>query len=169
MRMPKFVSAVVAGSIALTAGFSAPAAAGADSEQLARILLGAVAVGAIAHQVNKNSRSRETVVHHNDYQSYRPRVEHHNHRPKTCLRRKYTGHGWKTFYSSRCLEQHRHRRNGHNANARFDNHDHKHSHKNRKHQRHGSHDRHHDRDGFFNDSRFKDRWVNPQNRGEGKR
>ena len=149
MRTSKFVSAIVAGSIAISAGFAAPAFAGADRNQLARILLGAVAVGAIAHQVNKNKKSREAVVHHNQYKPHQPRVVYDRHRPRTCLRKKYTQHGWKTFYSQKCLKQHRNRHGDRDWN-----HNHKHHDKHARRHRHDNH-RHDHRHYDDHDGRFQ--------------
>lgn len=109
MKTTKFIGAILAGSIAITSAFAAPVAASSRTDNLAKILLGAAAIGLVVHNVKKNKRARRTNVTRQDhYRPHQPRVRHHNYKPKTCLRKKYTNHGWKTFYSQRCLAKHRH-------------------------------------------------------------
>ncbi len=122
MIISNFTGALVAGAIALTAAFTSPVAAASDGERLARILLGAAAVGLVAHKVRKNKKRREEVSKNYRYDSREYRSGHGNHRPKTCLRKKYTGHGWKTFYSQRCLAKHRAHRYDSYDNHRHDRH-----------------------------------------------
>lgn len=125
MKMSKFTCAVIAGSIALTSAFTTAVQAGGRGDKLATILLGAAAVGLVAHTIHKNKKSRAKVTQYDHYDAYRPnkpRVRYNDHRPRTCLRKKYTNHGWKTFYSRKCLEQHRVRRNSGYAGAHGHNH-----------------------------------------------
>ena len=142
MKTTNFIGALLAGSIAITSTFAAPAAAASDGDRLARILLGAAAIGSVVHTVKKNKKRRDAVARRDHYRpnQYQPRVRHNNHRPKTCLRKKYTYNGWQTFYSQRCLAEHRRRNNvrnnhGHNTHV----HDRTHAH-----DRHGNYNNRYD-------------------------
>ncbi len=129
MKTTKFIGAVLAGSIAITSAFAAPVAASSRTDNLAKILLGAAAVGLVVHSANKNKRARRANVARQDHYAPRqPRVRYRENRPKTCLRKRYTNHGWKTFYSQRCLAKHRHNHNGgyahtHDRYNSYNNHD----------------------------------------------
>jgi len=154
MRISKFTGAIVAGAIAITSVFTVPAAAASDSNRLATILLGAAAVGLVVHTVKKNKKSHATVVSHNAYKSHKPRVAYNRHRPKSCLRKKYTNHGWKTFYSRKCLEQHRKHNNHGYSEASRNNHNRYDDNHGRRHNRsrysnHNRNDNHYQRDGFY--------------------
>jgi hypothetical protein len=114
MKITNFIGAVLAGSIAITSIFAAPVAASSRNGDLAKVLLGAAAIGLVAYSVKKNKKRRNNVAKQDYYrpQPYRQRARHYNYKPKTCLRKRYTNHGWKTFYSQRCLANHRNNRNG---------------------------------------------------------
>jgi hypothetical protein len=137
MILSKFTTAIIAGAIAITTFTTAPVAAASDSDRLAQILLGAAAIGVIVHTAKKRKRARQEVTHYDNYQHRQPRVVHNRHRPKTCLRKKYTHDGWKTFYSRKCLERHRsqshnhntHKHNGHQNSRHYKKH-HKNTHRN---------------------------------------
>jgi hypothetical protein len=118
MYISNFTGALVAGAIAISAGFASPVAAANDSERLARIVLGAAAVGLVAHKIRKNKKRRAEVSRQNTYRYRDDHSGYHNNRPRTCLRKKYTGHGWKTYYSRKCLAQHRGHRRDHYDNHR---------------------------------------------------
>lgn len=111
MKTTKFIGAVLAGSIAITSAFTAPVAASGRNGDLAKILLGAAAIGLVVHTVKKNKKRRNSVARQDHYRPHQQRARHHNYKPKTCLRKKYTNHGWKTFYSQKCLANHRNNRN----------------------------------------------------------
>ena len=122
MRISKFASALVAGAIATSAIFATPVSAASDGDVLARIVLGAAAVGLVAHKIHKNKKHRKEVSRNNRYDNRNYRSGHRNYRPKSCLRKKYTGYGWKTFYSQRCLTKHRTQRNDYYDNYRHNRH-----------------------------------------------
>ncbi len=122
MHISNFTGALVAGAIAISATFASPVVAASDSDRFARILLGVAAVGLVAHKVRKNKKHREEVSRNYRYDNRDYRPGHRNYRPKSCLRKKYTGHGWKTFYSQRCLAKHRAHRNDYYDNHRHDRH-----------------------------------------------
>ena len=122
MRISKLTSALVAGAIATSAIFAAPVSAASDGDRLARIVLGAAAVGLVAHKIHKNKKRRKEVSRNYRYDNRGHRSGHRNYRPKTCLRKKYTGYGWKSFYSQRCLAKHRAYRNDGYDNHRHDRH-----------------------------------------------
>jgi len=117
MKSAPFISAIAAASIALTASIATPAAAGDRGDTLAKILIGAAVVGVAASVIhNKNKHRNQAVTQYDNYRPnaayrpYRPRVVY-NHRPKACLRQKYTRYGWKTYYSRRCLDRYYSQRN----------------------------------------------------------
>ncbi len=140
MKLSKFTTAVIAGAIAITTFTTAPVAAASDGDRLAQILLGAAAIGVIVHSANKRKRARQEVTH---YDKYQPRVVHNRHRPKTCLRKKYTHGGWKTFYSRKCLEQHRSRSRNHNNHNVYNNNSNHNTHNNNGHQNSRHYKKHH--------------------------
>jgi hypothetical protein len=113
MRISNFTGVIVASAIATSAIFATPVAAASDGDRLARIVLGAAVVGLVAHKIHKNKKHRKEVSR--DY-----RYDDRDYRPKRCLRKKYTRHGWKTFYSQRCLAKHRAHRNDYYDNHRHD-------------------------------------------------
>ena len=140
MKMSKFTGVVIAGSIAPTSAFTTPVQAGSRGDKLATIILGAAAVGLVAHSIHKNKKSRANVTQYDQYGAYRPnkpRAHHNSHRPRKCLRKKYTNHGWKTFYSRRYLEQHRTHRHGGYAT----NHGHNQNHYGQHHNKHKRHNK----------------------------
>jgi hypothetical protein len=141
MKTSNFIGAVLAGSIALTSTFAAPVAASSKTDNLAKILLGAAAIGLVVHTVKKNKKRRAAVARQNQYrpQQYQQRGYHNNHRPKTCLRKKYTYNGWKTFYSKKCLAQHRRQHNDEYVDVR-DNYEYH----NRRRDRHGNYNNRYD-------------------------
>ncbi|MBL4750102.1 MAG: hypothetical protein JKX71_05875 [Amylibacter sp.] len=123
MKTTNFIGAVLAGSIAITSIFAAPVAASGKTDNLAKILLGAAAVGLVVYSVKKNKRARRANVARQDYyRPQQPRVDHQYYKPKICLRKRYTYNGWETFYSQRCLDRNRHNHNGGYArtNDRYD-------------------------------------------------
>ncbi len=132
MKISNFIGAVLVSSIAITSTFAAPAAAASDGDRLARILLGAAAVGLVVHTVKKNKNRHATVARQDHYRSRQQRARYNNHRPKTCLRKKYTYNGWQTFYSQRCLAQQRRNNNGRHSDARHDYDNYGHAHDRRK-------------------------------------
>ena len=109
MKKSTYISAIIAGALALTSSLSAPASAGADSEQLTRYLLGAAAIAAIAHASKKHRQEAPAA----SYDAYNSHVSYKSSKPRSCLRKKYTNHGWKTFYSKHCLNKHRSRHRSH--------------------------------------------------------
>lgn len=115
MRLSKFTIAVIASAIAMTTFATAPVAAASDGDRLATILLGAAAIGVIAHSVKKRKRARQEAAQYDNHYYRQPRAVQNRHRPKTCLRKKYTHDGWKTFYSRKCLKRHRSQSHNHNA------------------------------------------------------
>ncbi len=155
MRVSKFTGAIVAGAIAITSAFATPAAAASDGNRLATILLGAAAVGLVVHTVKKNKKSRATVVSHNAYRSRGSHTIYNQHRPKNCLRKKYTNHGWKTYYSRKCLEQQRNRHNNgyseanHHNHNRYDDGNHGRRNNHNRYNNHRRHDNHYPRNGFY--------------------
>lgn len=120
MLISNFTGALIAGAIAITTVFAAPVAAANNGNRLARIVLGAAAVSLVAHKVRKEKTYRREVSRRNTREYRNNRTRHHDNRPKTCLRKKYTDHGWKTYYSRRCLSKHRKHRHEH-YDARRDN------------------------------------------------
>ena len=125
MLKVKFINIVTVGAIALATATAAPARADSDGEKIVKLLLGVAAIAAIANATNKD---RHHVAH---TPPKRAKVIHRVQPPKTCLRKRYTRNGWKTFYSRKCLNKHQYRHNTrhvHNAPQP------KHSHnKNRRH------------------------------------
>jgi hypothetical protein len=113
MHITNFTGALIAGAIAITTVFASPVAAASDGDRLARIVLGAAAIGLVAHKIHKNKKRRAEVSRRNTYGYDDNRGAYHNNRPRTCLRKKYTGQGWKTYYSRKCLAQYRGQRRGH--------------------------------------------------------
>lgn len=128
MKISKFTAAIIASSIALTSLAAIPASAARDGEKLTRLLLGAIAVGAIVDTVKKNKRKRNHAAKYDNYNSHQPARVRNSHRPKTCLRKKYTNQGWKTFYSQKCLNRHRAERRDHHPRARHHKHHNSHAH-----------------------------------------
>ena len=154
MRVSKFTSAIVAGAIAITSAFATPASAASDGNRLATILLGAAAVGLAVHTIKKNKKSHATVARHNAYRPREQRAVYNQHRAKNCLRKKYTNHGWKTFYSRKCLEKQRNRHNHgysevsrHNHN-RYDDNQGRRNNRNR-YNSHYRNDNHYPHNGFY--------------------
>lgn len=112
MKTSNLIAIAVSGAIALTAA-ATPASAASDGDRLAQILFGAAAIGAIAHVVHKDKKKRrQREAARNNH--YKPQPVYQNHKPRTCLRKKYTNHGWKTFYSRKCLKQHGYGQQVHN-------------------------------------------------------
>jgi hypothetical protein len=120
MRISNFTGVIVASAIATSAIFATPVAAASDGDRLARIVLGAAVVGLVAHKIHKNKKHRKEVSRDYRYDDRDYRPQHRDYRPKRCLRKKYTRHGWKTFYSQRCLAKHRAHRNDYYDNRRQD-------------------------------------------------
>ena len=156
MRVSKFTGAIVAGAIAITSAFATPASAASDGDRLATILLGAAAVGLAVHTIKKKKKekSHATVARHNAYRPRDSRAVYNQHRPKNCLRKKYTNHGWETYYSRKCLKNHRNRHNHgyseanhHNHNRYDDNHGRRNNHG--RYNNHRRHNNHYQRDGFY--------------------
>jgi hypothetical protein len=146
MKSAKFISALVAGSIALTAGFTTSASAANNNDKLAKIVLGVAAVAIAANVIRNKKKSRAPVTQYDTYRT--PQPVYNDYRPKTCLRKKYTPNGWQTYYSRRCLAQYRERTNDHYTNAR------RYGHK-----RHDKHDRQYDHDRYENDHHRNGRYV----------
>lgn len=124
MLKVKFINIVTVGAIALATATAAPARADSDGEKIIKLLIGVAAVAAIANSAKKNDDR-----HTNQRIKHTPpkRVKHHTRPPKTCLRKRYTGHGWKTFYSRKCLNKHHYRHNDrhvYNDVRPHNNHDH---------------------------------------------
>lgn len=115
----QLIAFVTAGAIATT-GMSAPVQAG-QADELARILMGAVIIGAIAQHANGNTRvtvSRGTHYNHN-HRGHRHhvtpprhnRAAHAPRKPLACKIRKHTRNGWVTRYRAKCMQRmgwHRH-------------------------------------------------------------
>ena len=130
MNTSKFIGAVLAGSLAITSTFSAPAAASSETDKIAKILLGAAAVGFVVHNIKKN-RNRAPVAQYDAYPQQPQHVSRRRAQPHVCLRQRYTKHGWETYYSQRCLKRQKYHRynsfqdvrnHGHHNNGRYHRH-----------------------------------------------
>ena len=98
MKTSNFIAITVSGAIALSA-VATPVSGASDGDRLAQLLFGAAAIGAIAHVVHKDKKKRR----HQEAarrQHYEPKPVYQNHKPRTCLRKKWTNHGWKKSGSS---------------------------------------------------------------------
>jgi len=93
----KLIALLTAGAIA-TAGVSAPAQAG-PNEDLARFLIGAAIIGMIANSNNNNVTVRRAPI-------VQPVTRVHRHKPRTCLRQRWTRDGWIKFYGRHCMLNH---------------------------------------------------------------
>ena len=107
----KFIAYITAGAIAFT-GVSAPAAQAGSGGELARFLVGVGVIAIIANEVNKNQNRRVATPpaatpprDHRRHPHPPRRVVHNPKPPQTCLRQRLEDHGWKKYYSHRCLER----------------------------------------------------------------
>jgi len=107
-----FITAASVASVTL----SAPAKAD-PGRNLANILLGVIVLGAIASSVNEGNAhvtvqpNRRHDVHNNQRQNTHRKNTHRQktHRaqkPRHCLERVHTRHGWKKRYDRRCMKRH---------------------------------------------------------------
>lgn len=96
----KFIAMITATAIAFT-GISAPSVQAADNGEIARFLLGVGIIAAIANEASKSQAQPAPVQRR---QNHRHNA-HNNKPPKKCLRQRYTNHGWKKYYSHRCLKK----------------------------------------------------------------
>ncbi|MCB1368666.1 MAG: hypothetical protein KDK00_12935 [Rhodobacteraceae bacterium] len=120
----QLIAFFTAGAIA-TSGISAPVQAG-QADEFARLLMGAVIIGAIASQANGNTRvtvSRGN-QHQHGYNRHNPRNHHHvrpnpprhhvSHAPqppRKCVITTKTRRGWETSFRPKCMKRngwHRH-------------------------------------------------------------
>ena len=119
------ITSFIALSIA-TAPLTTPAAMAKDNVD--RFLIGLVTIGiagAIANEVSDNKKQwrvephspknnshtkhfhkKKKRHHHRHHHAGSKHVHHHHYKPRTCLRQRWTNHGWIKFYSKRCLRQH---------------------------------------------------------------
>jgi len=115
----KLAALITAGAIA-TAGLSAPVQA-SPADDMAKLLFGAVVIGAIINSTNSPRRAPVTRRVVDPYPVVV--VRHHHHaKPELCLRQRYTYNGWVTYYGKNCM-----RNNGwylRNGNWRINAHDH---------------------------------------------
>ncbi|KAB7614453.1 hypothetical protein F9L33_07365 [Amylibacter sp. SFDW26] len=135
MKTSRLIALTVSGAIALTA-VATPASAASDGDRLAQFLFGAAAIGAIAHVVHKDKKKRRQQEAARR-QHYEPKPVYQNHKPRHCLRQKWTNHGWKKYYSRKCLKQH-----GYGQQARHDYNDY-HSHGSYQHSHKKHYKKHH--------------------------
>ncbi len=90
-----FIALALAASVALT-GFAATPAR-ADGEDIAKVLLGLVVIGAIANAIDKDDPAPEPVTRRD------PRPDHRL-LPRACLRPFETRHGTRYGFGERCIE-----------------------------------------------------------------
>ncbi len=102
----KLIALVTAGAIA-TAGIGAAPAQAGPNDDLARFLIGAAIIGMIANSANNPN----TYVRRNPI--IQPVTHVHRHKPRTCLRQKWTSRGWVKFYARRCMLNHGWHKRGH--------------------------------------------------------
>ncbi len=144
MKTSNLIAITVSGAIALSA-VATPASASNDGDRLAQFLFGAAAIGAIAHVIHKDKKKRrhqEAARRHH----YESKPVYQKHKPRECLRQKWTNHGWKKYYSHKCLKQHGYGKqvqHGHDYHS-HGNYQHTHQYKKR-HNGHHKHVRHSDK------------------------
>ncbi|MFQ5438164.1 MAG: hypothetical protein ACE5DK_04945 [Paracoccaceae bacterium] len=95
----KLIAIITAGAIA-SAGLSAAPAQADAATDLVKFMVGAAFIGAMVNAPNNNTQVVVT-------------TRAHNHKPRVCLRKRWTNHGWVAFYGRKCMNRHGwHRRNG---------------------------------------------------------
>ncbi len=120
----KLIAFVTAGAIAMTGITAAPVQAD-PADDLARFLIGAAILGIVVNEANKHN-TNVTVSTNRGHKAHKPNKRRHananqRHKPRQCLRQKWTHNGWKKFYNRRCMADfgwHKHRKNGRWHNAR---------------------------------------------------
>ena len=109
------------------APLATPKAQASDKfDGLAIGILAAALIGIAAHE-HKKSKREKVITHRNTpkvvYNQHHKKKHVHrtNRKPKRCLRKKWTNHGWKTYYGKSCLAKankkfahvHKHAKHGH--------------------------------------------------------
>lgn len=118
----RIIAFITAGAVAATT-LTAPAKAD-PANDLLRLAIGAAVIGAIVHGANQNNQPQVKVTRgYNDKKKKKRHAHGKNHKPRQCLVRKWTDHGWKKRYDRNCMAHygwHRHSGNGwhtHNRHA----------------------------------------------------
>jgi len=100
------IAAITAGAIATFGLSSAPAQAG-PNEELARFLVGAVAIGILIDAANKSKAQPVPMTRRAPPPPRRRMVRVYEGKPRACLAERWTDrYGWVKFYRPRCMRRH---------------------------------------------------------------